>query len=396
MASTAQAPKWDPQQYKRFAAERARPFDDLLAVVEGASMGDIADLGCGPGGLTAQLWERWPTARVLGLDNSPEMLADAAKYALPGRIEFELADVRSWEPARRFDLIVSNATLQWVPGHLGLFARLAGYLKPGGTLAVQVPGNFAEPTHVLLRALASSPEWHPHLAGAGKIGEGPASHDPADYLAEMLRLGLEATAWETTYHQVLQGPDAVLDWIRGTALRPILTALDPPQAAEFEEEYRQLLREAYPETPAGTVLPYRRVFAVGRRPLGAGEGAPEAVVLGADHTQLAMPTGEEAAARAFYGEVLGMVEIAKPPVLAARGGCWFKAHGTEVHLGVEAAFRPAEKAHVALVVSDLDAYAARLAAAGFPVKVDDELLPRRRFFTADPFGNRVEIMAVAA
>jgi catechol 2,3-dioxygenase-like lactoylglutathione lyase family enzyme len=177
--------------------------------------------------------------------------------------------------------------------------------------------------------------------------------------------------------------------MKGTALRPVLTALAAEHHEGFLGEYASLLRAAYPTTDHGTVLPFRRVFAIGRRP---GSAQPAAIA-GLDHAQLAMPLGAEDAGRAFYAGVLGMVEMTKPPVLAARGGCWFSGHRADVHLGVESDFRPAEKAHVGLAVTDVDKMAARVADAGHRVLWDDELAPRRRFFTADPFGNRIEILA---
>ncbi|MGH9170140.1 MAG: methyltransferase domain-containing protein [Acidimicrobiales bacterium] len=382
--------RWDPARYEQFAKERARPFHDLLSRVDIDGPRDVADIGCGPGSLTAELWERWPTARVLGVDNSPEMLADAAGRAVAGRIEFELADIHRWQPDRQFDVICSNATLQWVPGHLQLLGRLAGFLRPGGILALQVPGNFDEPTHRLLAELVAAPRWASELGDS--IGEPPSSHDPGEYLAELTQLGLDCLAWETTYFQVLEGQDAVLDWMKGTALRPVLSALPAGSCEAFLSEYGELLRTAYPTAGSRTVLPFRRVFAVGRSAGGEAAGTVTAL----DHTQVAMPAGGEGAARAFYCGLLGFVEVAKPPTLAGRGGCWFKAAGAEVHMGVEKDFRPARKAHVGLVVDDLDAVAARLRTAEWcRVAFDEELAPRRRFFTDDPFGNRVEILEPA-
>lgn len=383
--SGPQAAVWDPHQYEQFAAERSRPFKDLLERVDVPGARRVADLGCGTGSLTAELLATWPAALVLGVDSSPEMLREAQGRQIPGRLEFVLGDLRDFAPTEPLDVLVSNATLQWVPDHLSVLARLARLLAPGGVLAMQVPGNFAEPTHALLGTLVGSPRWSRLFSGDLAS---PASHDPADYLSVLLGAGLQASAWETTYCQLLQGGDAVLEWMKGTALRPVLTALACEHHEEFLGEYAALLRKAYPSSAFGTVLPFRRVFAVGRRP----GGAPSAVA-GLDHAQLAMPAGGEEAGRAFYAGVLGMVEVAKPPVLAARGGCWFKAHGAEVHLGVEGNFRPAKKAHVGLAVSDVDDMAARLAGAGHRVSWDEELAPRRRFFTDDPFGNRIEILA---
>lgn len=384
----ATTPKWDPRQYEQFAAERSRPFADLIARIDLAGAREIVDLGCGTGSLTAELSHRWPGAHVVGVDNSPEMLADARAREVPERLQFELADLRDFAPARPLDIVVSNATLQWVPDHLPVLARLASFLNPGGVVALQVPGNFGEPTHRILADLLASPRWSAALPNALAS---PSSHNPDEYLSVLLDAGLVANAWETTYFQMLQGDNAVLEWMKGTALRPVLTALPADGHETFLAEYGALLRDAYPATAHGTVLPYRRVFAVGRRP-----GAAQATaVAGLDHAQLAMPVGVEEEARGFYCGVLGLVEVQKPPVLAARGGCWFNGHRAEVHLGVERDFRPTLKAHVGLAVTDLDEMATRVSAGGHRVTWDEELAPRRRFFTDDPFGNRIEILALA-
>jgi len=259
---------WDPAQYLRHADHRARPFTDLLARVPDppSDRPVIADLGCGPGNVTAVLAERWPTARITGYDNSAEMLDKArVEHAGPtargGRLDFAHADVRTWTPAQPYDLIVSNATLQWVPGHVRRFADWIAGLAPGGTFAFQVPGNFDSPSHVLMRELAGA-------AGlAEELRHADAVLAPQAYLAELADLGCEVDAWETTYVHLLQGEDPVLDWVKGTGLRPLLTALaDDPEAREkFLTAYRAALREAYPQGPHGTPFPFRRIFAVARK-----------------------------------------------------------------------------------------------------------------------------------
>jgi trans-aconitate 2-methyltransferase len=262
---------WDPQQYLRHADHRTRPFHDLLARVP-ALPGDpphIADLGCGPGNVTTILADRWPGAHITGLDNSAEMLATARNLAgnTPGggTLEFRYADAADWKPERAYDLIITNATLQWVPGHAALLPGWVGSLSPGGTLAIQVPGNFGAPSHVLLRELCDTPRWRRRLDGRGARPTDVL--EPAGYLELLTGLGCGTDAWETTYTQLLTGEDPVLSWTKGTALRPVLTALaDDPQAArEFVAQYRDLLREAYPPGPHGTVFPFRRIFAVATR-----------------------------------------------------------------------------------------------------------------------------------
>ncbi|MGW1027264.1 trans-aconitate 2-methyltransferase [Streptomyces sp. NPDC002577] len=273
----ATAPVWDPRQYLRHEGHRARPFVDLLARVPGlpadgaGSRPRIADLGCGPGNVTRLLADRWPAARITGFDNSPEMLARAEPLAGPtaggGRLDFALADATTWAPSpdEPYDLILSNATLQWVPAHAESFASWIAALVPGGTFAFQVPSNFDAPSHVLMRELAEAEKWKDRLVGV--LRHGDAVLTAADYLERLVALGCEADVWETTYLHLLEGEDPVLDWVKGTGLRPVLTALaDDPSATEsFVTEYRELLRAAYPATPHGTVFPFRRLFAVARK-----------------------------------------------------------------------------------------------------------------------------------
>ncbi|MEU6660695.1 trans-aconitate 2-methyltransferase [Streptomyces sp. NPDC046821] len=257
------APVWDPQQYLRHADHRTRPFLDLLARVQGEPA-RIADLGCGAGNVTALLARRFPEARITGYDNSPQMLERAAAYA-SDRLDFVLADAGTWTPGETFDLIISNALLQWVPGHMDRFPDWVGAVASGGTFAFQVPGNFEAPSHVLMRELAGSARWRERVGGVLRHGDAVAS--PARYLERLAALGCDVDAWETTYLHVLEGSDPVLDWVKGTGLRPVLTALagDPAGREEFVAEYAGLLREAYPATEHGTVFPFRRIFVVARR-----------------------------------------------------------------------------------------------------------------------------------
>ncbi|MGY1621270.1 trans-aconitate 2-methyltransferase [Geodermatophilus sp. SYSU D00965] len=269
MTSTA---AWDPAGYLRFAGERARPFADLLARVGAEDPRVVVDLGCGEGALTASLAGRWPGARVTGVDSSPEMLAAAAAHAVPGRVGFALGDVRNWAPEEPVDVLVTNAVLHWVPGHADLLRRWAGQLAPGGWLALQVPGNWRAPTHTLLAALCRSTRWAGLLTGAAPTED--AVLDPAGYLDVLTGAGLAADVWETTYLHVLTGSDPVLHWVRSTVLRPVLALLEEDDAAELTAEYATALRVAYPARADGTtVLPFRRVFAVGRAPVPADRAA---------------------------------------------------------------------------------------------------------------------------
>lgn len=251
---------WDPVQYNRYADERSRPYHELLARVGAERPTRVVDLGCGDGTLTVTLAERWPEASVLGVDSSESMLAAAAPHAAP-RVAFRLGAIEDWRPDGPVDVLVSNAALQWVPDHLAQLPRLVAALAPGGWLAVQVPGNWDAPTHTLLTDLRRSPRWRDRLDGTER---GPGMPDPADYVRTLADLGCSVDAWETTYAHVLTGADPVLDWVRGSALRPTLAQLSPPEAAEFEAAYGAQLREAYPARPYGTVVLFRRVFAVAR------------------------------------------------------------------------------------------------------------------------------------
>ncbi|GAB3429240.1 class I SAM-dependent methyltransferase [Flindersiella endophytica] len=257
--------EWNPQQYLRFADQRARPYYDLMARVGADSPIRIVDLGCGPGNLTETLLDRWPDAYVEGIDSSPQMIESAKRLEQAGRLSFQVGDLRDWKSGQPVDLLISNATLQWIDDHLELLPSLVEQVVPGGWFAFQVPGNFQEPSHRLLVELASSPAFAEHFTG--RELRVPHSYDPAIYLDALERTGCVVDAWETTYLYLLQGEDPVLEWIKGTGARPYLQALpDDETRSAFEDAYRERLREAYPPRPYGTVLPYRRIFAVAQKP----------------------------------------------------------------------------------------------------------------------------------
>lgn len=268
---------WNAGQYLKFEADRLRPFLDLVAHMEPAGEGPaevrtVVDLGCGPGNATALLADWWPEARIVGVDSSPAMIEAAQKYAVPGdgpgSIVFEVGDIRHWQPAEPVDVILANAVLQWIPGHLDLIPELARHLAPGGLLGFQVPGNFAEPSHTALGQLKE--RWAAKLPADL---DRAASHDPAVYLGKLVEAGLEPDVWETTYTYVLPAdpdktvPCGVTEFVRGTALRPVISALSPADAAEFVAGYDALVRAAYPVQTLGDravqLMPYRRIFAVG-------------------------------------------------------------------------------------------------------------------------------------
>ncbi len=255
--------RWDPAQYLRFGDERSRPFFDLVGRIPAADPRSVVDLGCGPGQLTATLADRWPAARVLGVDSSAEMIEQAAAHTTD-RVGFTLGDLTAWAPAEPVDVVVSNATLQWVDGHDALLPALAGMVRPGGWLAFQVPGNFTSPSHLAIAEQVRSPHWQGRIDPA--VLDRPRSFEPAHYLEVLLDAGLEADVWETTYLHRLSGPDPVFNWVKGTALRPVLAALRPADVAAFEDELAARLRDVYPAGRHGTTFPFRRIFAVARVP----------------------------------------------------------------------------------------------------------------------------------
>ena len=253
---------WDPDHYLTFSDERGRPFADLVARIGAEDPRMVVDLGSGAGNLTVLLARRWPAARVLGVDSSAEMVRAAPSDA---GVEFTVGDIREWprpeEPvAGAVDVLLSNAALQWVPGHLDLLPGLVGAVAPGGWLALQVPGNFDEPSHTIRRELAAEPAYAAHAADVAV----PDAHDAETYLHVLRELGCQVDAWETTYLHVLEGPDPVFRWVSGTGARPTLEALPPKLRADFEEEFKARLREAYPDRAGVVVLPFRRIFVVAR------------------------------------------------------------------------------------------------------------------------------------
>jgi trans-aconitate 2-methyltransferase len=254
--------QWDPNQYQRFSDERSRPFFDLVGRVPDDEVRTVADLGCGPGNLTSTLVSRWPEASIVGVDNSPEMLASAAKLSPHPHLRFVAGDIATWQPERPLDRIISNAALQWVPDHPTLIPRLVNVLAPHGALAVQMPYNFEEPTHTVLEELLTQELWVSIL--------GPRQRQyfvqaPAWYADTLHDLDCAVDLWETVYYHVLTGSNAVLEWVKGTALRPTLSRLNEVQQQDFLTVYGEKLHAAYPEGPHGTLLPFRRLFFVARR-----------------------------------------------------------------------------------------------------------------------------------
>ena len=253
---------WDPSQYLRFGEHRLRPALELLQRIAHPGPSLVYDLGCGTGNMTRISAERWPDAAIVGTDSSPDMLAKAA--AEPSRITWEAIDVRTWQAPRPVDVIFSNAMLQWVTGHRAIFPRLVAQLAPGGVLAVQMPLSWSEASHRLMRqTLGEMGTEHAALLRQLELKWVADAGDYDDLLAPLVR---DLDIWETRYYQVLEGADPVLEWVKGTGLRPVLDGLKGADLDRFIATYRQRLSEAYPRRPDGrTVDPFPRLFIVARR-----------------------------------------------------------------------------------------------------------------------------------
>ena len=247
---------WNPSLYLHFAAERSRPAVELLARVPLENIEYVADLGCGPGNSTALLHQRWPAARITGIDSSPAMIAEA-RSALPD-CQFVEADIRNWQPVQALDLIFANASLQWLPDHYELFPHLVSLLNSHGVLAVQMPDNWLEPTHVLMREVA----WEQNYPDRGREPLAGV-HAYYDILSEA---GCEVDIWRTTYYHQMPSHQAIIDWVTATGLRPWLQDLTESEQQHFLTRYHQMLEEQYPLQENGQILlAFPRLFIVARR-----------------------------------------------------------------------------------------------------------------------------------
>ena len=258
---------WDPSQYLRYSGERLRPALDLLARIKLAAPDTIVDLGCGAGNVTALLAERWPHARITGVDNSKEMLAQARTSASGAGHEWIEADIAAWTPSHPVDVVYSNAALHWQGDHARLFPRIFDWVAPGGVLAVQMPDQFSAPSHVALAEIVAAPRWRDRLAGRAK----PFAVLPiADYFALLVAAGAEVDAWTTEYLHVLRaaedGVHPVVAWMKGTAMTPFLAALEGEEERAFIDDLSGRVAKAYPPLADGRVLyPFRRIFLIASR-----------------------------------------------------------------------------------------------------------------------------------
>jgi trans-aconitate 2-methyltransferase len=252
---------WNPKQYLKFSQPRLRPAIDLLARIPSAEPGRVYDLGCGAGNVTAALVDRWPRARIIGVDTSTAMLEQAVK-ALP-QVQWVRHSLADWQPDAPADVIYSNAALHWLPNHQQLLPALVAALSPGGVLAIQMPRNFAAPSHTLIAVTATAGPWRSKLAPL--LGAAPVA-EPQFYYSLLAPLASTLDIWESEYLQVLTGDDPVKEWSKGTWLMPFLDRLEPAERVAFEADYARRLRDAYPRLADGsTLFPFRRLFIVLRR-----------------------------------------------------------------------------------------------------------------------------------
>jgi trans-aconitate 2-methyltransferase len=255
-------PEWDANQYLKFAGERTQPVFDLIHRLRLENPRRIADLGCGPGNSTEALRARWPEASVTGVDSSAEMIAKARESRPNGA--WMVANAATWQPEEPLDLIFSNAMLQWLPRHDDVCRHLLGLLAPGGALAMQMPAHYNSPLHREILEVSRHAAWNERMTSA----RGALTNEPPEFYYDLLApLASHLDVWETTYHHVLDGPEGILEWFRGTGLRPFLEALAAPEERHrFERMLLERYRVSYPKRAGGMVLfPFRRLFFVAYR-----------------------------------------------------------------------------------------------------------------------------------
>lgn len=249
-------PQWDADVYLRFANERTQPVRDLIHRIQLENPRRIIDLGCGPGNSTAELRQRWPSSAIVGLDSSREMI-DKARHGYPPGT-WQVGDASTWQASEPFDLVFSNAMLQWVPDHAHLCPHLFRQVAAGGALAAQAPAHYDSPLHREILEVSRDSAWNNRMEGARRA---LTKESPAFYYDQFQAEASRIDVWETIYYHVLAGPEAVLEWFRGTGLRPFLEVLDDAGRQRFENMLLERYRDVYPRRKSGKILfPFRRLF----------------------------------------------------------------------------------------------------------------------------------------
>jgi len=247
---------WKPVQYLKFENERLRPALDLLAQINMAKPKIIKDLGCGTGNITKIMKDRWPDAQITGIDSSEAMLTQAKKVSRD--ITWEIADLNTWEAAETTDIIFSNATYHWLDNHDILFPKLMKSLNPDGILAIQMPNNFQAATHLCIAQVIRKGDWKLKLEGF--LREQPVL-TPDEYFGILANFSGSINMWETSYQHLLFGDNPVVEWTKGSALRPFLEKLDAANQDKFLDKYTELINHAYPQNNKGvTIMPFKRLF----------------------------------------------------------------------------------------------------------------------------------------
>lgn len=253
---------WNPELYLRFANERTRPALELLSRISHLYPTRVTDLGCGPGNNTELLHQAWPQAHVTGVDNSAAMLQQA-RQRLPG-CAFQQADIADWQPDTPQDVIYANASLQWLTDHERLLSALVAHLAPGGVLAVQMPDTLSQPTHQLMRSIAAAGPWTDRFGDIDQIRHSLLS--PGQYYDVLVSHGCDVDIWQTTYYHIMGGAQAIIEWLKGTGLRPFLAPLNAQEQQDFLQRYQSGLQAAYPTQADGnSLLIYPRLFMVATR-----------------------------------------------------------------------------------------------------------------------------------
>ncbi len=241
---------WNATTYLQFKNERTRPAVNLACRIPLDDPKTVLDIGCGPGNSTAVLRERFPNAKIIGIDNAPDMI-EKAKESYP-EMSFLCIDADEYiaTVGEKFDVVFSNACMQWLPDHKALLPKWMGLVKKGGVLAVQMPNNYGEPIHQIIEAITTSEKWQPHF----RIMREKNILSVAEYYDSLAENAVHVDLWETAYYHTLSTQQDLLEWYRGTGLRPYLDQLSDDAKTDFEDDFLAAVKEAYSLQTDGSIL----------------------------------------------------------------------------------------------------------------------------------------------